>query len=110
MSTTVRLHRGTPGRWAVVANGQRLAVLHHIDGQWIAYDEHADALSEAHGERSDALARLTPEQKDDALAYLAGFAYQLSTDHVHGPNKSRWLTRMADTCPPAADLIRAVGQ
>ena len=57
---------------------------------------------------TDVLARLTPEQKDDALAYLAGFAYQLSTYHVHGPNKSRWLSRMADTCPPAADLIRAV--
>lgn len=59
---------------------------------------------------TDVLARLTPEQKDDALAYLAGFAYQLSTDHVHGPNKSRWLSRMADSCTPAADLIRAVGR
>ncbi len=58
----------------------------------------------------EVLKRLTPEQKDDALAYLAGFAYQLSTDHVHGPNKSRWLSRMADASPAAADLIRAVGR
>ncbi len=59
---------------------------------------------------TDVLHRLTPEQKDAALAYLTGFAYQLASDRVHGPNRSRWLSRMADTCPPAADLTRAVGQ